>query len=91
MIDCGRCLMSERVMSERVMSERVRSESAMSETRCRDCVIAVTETRNVTAHLGRAELRALRVLADAGLVPPLTRVLATSAARSWVFPDAKVS
>jgi hypothetical protein len=45
----------------------------------------------VTAHLGRAELRALRVLADAGLVPPLTRVLATSAARSWVFPDTKVS
>jgi hypothetical protein len=63
----------------------------MSETRCRDCAIAVTETRNVTAHLGRAELRALRVLADAGLVPPLTRVLATSAARSWVFPDTKVS
>ena len=63
----------------------------MSETRCRDCAIAVTETRNVTAHLGQAELRALRVLADAGLVPPLTRVLATSAARSWVFPDTKVS
>ena len=81
MIDCGRCVMSERVMSERVMSE----------TRCRDCVIAVAETRNVTAHLGRAELRALRVLADAGLVPPLTRVLATSATRSWVFPDTKVS
>jgi hypothetical protein len=63
----------------------------VSETRCRDCAIAVTETRNVTPHLGRAELRALRVLADAGLVPPLTRVLTTPAARSWVFPDAKVS
>jgi hypothetical protein len=63
----------------------------MDETRCRDCAIAVTETRNVTAQLGRAELRALRVLADAGLVPPLTRVLATPAARSWVFPDTKVS
>ena len=63
----------------------------MSETRCRDCVFAVTETRNVTAYLGRAELRALRVLADAGLVPSLTRVLATPAARSWVFPDTKVS
>ena len=59
----------------------------MCETRCRDCVIAVTETRNVTGHLGRAELRALRVLADAGLVPPLT----SSAARSWVFPDTKAS
>jgi hypothetical protein len=63
----------------------------MSEIRCRDCAIAVTETRNVTARLGRAELRALRVLADAGLVPPLTRMLATSAARSWVFPDTKAS
>jgi hypothetical protein len=62
-----------------------------SETRCRDCAIAVTETRNVTARLGRAELRALRVLADAGLVPPLTRVFATPAARSWVFPDTKAS
>ncbi|HJY59975.1 MAG TPA: hypothetical protein VJ370_02040 [Streptosporangiaceae bacterium] len=45
----------------------------------------------MTAHLGRAELRALRVLADAGLVPPLTRMLAAPAARSWVFPDTKVS
>ena len=64
---------------------------AMSESRCRDCAIAVTEPRNVTAQLGRAELRALRVLAEAGLVPSLTRVLATPAARSWVFPDTKVS
>jgi hypothetical protein len=63
----------------------------MGGTRCRDCAIAVTETRNVTAHLGRAELRALRVLADAGLLPPLTRMLAAPAARSWVFPDTKVS
>ncbi|MGH3288593.1 MAG: hypothetical protein ACRDPD_28580 [Streptosporangiaceae bacterium] len=45
----------------------------------------------MTAQLGRAELRALRVLADAGLVPPLTSVLATSAVRSWVFPDTKAS
>ncbi|HME67489.1 MAG TPA: hypothetical protein VKG61_21560 [Streptosporangiaceae bacterium] len=49
----------------------------------------------MTAHLGRAELRALRVLADAGLVPPgiedLTRMLAAPATRSWVFLDTKVS
>jgi hypothetical protein len=51
----------------------------MGESRCRDCAIAVTETRNVTARLGQAELRALRVLADAGLVPPLARVLTDSA------------
>jgi len=67
------------------------SRCEMCETRCRDCAIAVTETRNVTGRLGWAELRALRVLADAGLVPPLSRVLASSAARSWVFPDTKAS
>jgi len=63
----------------------------MCETRCRDCTVAVTETRNVTGRLGQDELRALRVLADAGLVPPLARVLTSSAARNWVFPDTKAS
>ena len=67
------------------------SRGMMCETRCRDCVIAVTETRNVTGYLGQAELRALRVLADAGLVPPLARVLTGSAARSWIFPETKAS
>jgi len=76
MIDCGRCVICE---------------ARTGEIHGHDCVIAVTETRNVTARLGRAELRALRVLADAGLVPPLTRVLASSAAQSWVFPDTKAS
>ena len=63
----------------------------MCATRCRDCAIAVTETRNVTGDLGPAELRALRALADAGLVPPLPRILAGSGAWSWVFPDTKAS
>jgi hypothetical protein len=64
------------------------------ETPCRDCVIAVTGTRNVTGCLGPAELRAIRVLADAGLMPPLERVLTSSAARNWAyesFPDTKAS
>jgi hypothetical protein len=56
-----------------------------------DCVIAVTETRNVTGRLGQAELRALRVLADAGLVPPLAQVLSGPVGRNWVFPDTKAS
>jgi hypothetical protein len=76
MIDCGRC--------------------AMCVTRCeyghgQHCAIAVTETRNVTGRLGQAELRALRVLADAGLVPPLAQVLTSSGTRSWVFPDTRAS
>lgn len=63
----------------------------MCATRCRDCAIVVSETRNVTSRLGSAELRALRVLADAGLVPSLARVLTASAGRNWVFPDTKAS
>jgi hypothetical protein len=67
----------------------------MCATLCRDCIIAVTETRNVTGRLGPAELRALRVLADAGLVPPLARVLPaqrTAAGHTEVFmPDSKAS
>ena len=52
-----------------------RRRCVMCATLCRDCAIAVTETRNVTGRLGQAELRALRVLADAGLVPKLAHVL----------------
>jgi hypothetical protein len=63
----------------------------MGTTRCRHCAIAVAETRNVTGYLGQAELRALRVLADAGLVPPLAGVLTGSAAGNWVFSEAKAS
>jgi hypothetical protein len=66
----------------------------MCEARCLDCVIAVTETRNVTGRLGPAELRAMRVLADAGLLPPVERVLTSSAARSWSYeslPGTKAS
>ena len=67
------------------------SRRVMCTTRCRDCAIAVAETRNVTGRLGPAELRALRVLADAGLVPPLTRMLTSSGTPNWVFPDTKAS
>ena len=38
---------------------------------CRDCVITVLEPSNMAGCLGEAEVRALGVLADAGLVPPL--------------------
>jgi hypothetical protein len=61
---------------------------------CRDCAVAVIESRNVTGYLGEAEVRALRVLADAGLVPPLRLTLGSTTARTWtsgVFPEAKAS
>lgn len=64
MIDCGRPEMGQ---------------THLCETHSADCVIAVTETRNVTARLGHAELRALRVLAEAGLVPPSAQVFTNSA------------
>jgi hypothetical protein len=61
---------------------------------CRDCAVAVIESQNVTGYLGEAEVRALRVLADAGLVPPLRLLPASTAAPTWtsiLFPDAKAS
>jgi hypothetical protein len=61
---------------------------------CRDCAVAVIESRNVTGYLGDAEVRALRVLADAGLVPPLRLTPIGAGARTWtssVLPDAKAS
>jgi hypothetical protein len=60
---------------------------------CRDCAITVIESRNVT-NLPKAELRALGVLADAGLVPPLRLTIAGTrtqpGAPTWtsrVIPD----
>jgi hypothetical protein len=61
---------------------------------CRDCAVAVIKSRNVTGGLGEAEVRALHVLADAGLVPPLRLTLASAGARTWdsaIFTDAKAS
>jgi hypothetical protein len=61
---------------------------------CGDCAVAVIESRNVTGYLGDAEVRALRVLADAGLVPPLRLTPASTGARTWtssIFPETKAS
>jgi hypothetical protein len=65
---------------------------------CRDCAIAAIETRNVTGYLPDAELRALGVLADAGLVPPVRLTIAGTRTRpgaptwtSTAFPDIKAS
>jgi hypothetical protein len=57
-IDCGRC--------------------EMRGTGCQDCVVTALEPRNVASfsaeapgYLGEAEVKALGVLAAAGMVPPL--------------------
>ena len=82
-IDCGRC--------------------EMRGTGCDDCVITVLRPRNAAAapasgYLGEEEVKALGVLAAAGLVPPLRFSLPGSTvlpgARAWVrqsFPDTKAS
>ncbi len=61
---------------------------------CRDCVITVLEPPNVAGYLGEAEVRALGVLADAGLVPPLRLRVGGAPPRTWAgtaFPAAKAS
>ncbi len=84
-IDCGRC--------------------EMRGTGCQDCVITVLGPGNVAGfstaapgYLPEAEVKALGVLAAAGMVPPLRLSLPSPAvlpgARAWTrraFPDAKAS
>ncbi len=91
-IDCGRC--------------------ELRGTGCHDCVVTALEPRNMAgcsgeasgyhgeapSHLGEAELRALAVLADAGMVPPLRLSLAgpriLPGAQTWtrrVLPATKAS
>jgi hypothetical protein len=84
-IDCGRC--------------------EMRGTGCQDCVITVLGPRTeaglpavAPAYLGEAEIKALGVLAAAGMVPPLRFSLPGSTvlpgARAWQrqsFPDTKAS
>jgi hypothetical protein len=73
-IDCGRC--------------------AVRGAGCRDCVVAVLSPANATGraplapdYLDEAELRALGVLAAAGLVPPLRLSLPRSRVRSGAGPS----
>jgi hypothetical protein len=72
---------------------------------CQDCVVTVLAPRNAVGHLATEELRALSVLADAGLVPPLCLKLPGSATtrpatagpvslptpRAWAYPHTKAS
>jgi hypothetical protein len=62
---------------------------------CQDCVVAVLTPRNAARHLEAEELRALSVLADAGMVPPLrlsvTAPASLPASRTWAFPVARAS
>jgi hypothetical protein len=61
---------------------------------CQDCVVTVLAPRNAARHLGAEELRALSVLADAGMVPPLrlsTAPTSLPAPRNWAFPATKAS
>ena len=62
--------------------------------RCQDCAITILEPPNVAGYLGEAEMRALGVLADAGLVAPLPLTPAGAGPRTWpgtVIPARKAS
>jgi hypothetical protein len=61
---------------------------------CQDCVVTVLAPRDSARYLGAEELRALRVLADADMVPPLrfnAGPVALPAPRTWGFPVTKAS
>ena len=84
-IDCGRC--------------------EMRGTGCQDCVVTALEPGTAAGfpaaapgYLGEAEVKALGVLAAAGMVPPLRLSLPGSTvlpgARAWTqraFPDTRAS
>jgi hypothetical protein len=81
-IDCSRCVMRG--------------------AGCQDCVVAVLKPARATGYLPKvagyldeAEVQALGVLADAGMVPPLRLALPGSGvrpgARTWLFPGTKAS
>ena len=70
----------------------------MRGTGCDDCVITVLGPRRASGYLGEEEVKALGVLAAAGMVPPLRFSLPGSTilpgARTWrrpSFPDTKAS
>jgi hypothetical protein len=82
MIDCGHCVMQG--------------------ASCQHCVVTTLGPSNVTGYpeqareyLDEAEVRALTVLADAGMVPPLRLTLPAARSRptprTCVLPDSKAS
>lgn len=65
---------------------------------CQDCVVTVIAPRGVSRHLEEEELRALNVLADAGMIPRLRPNVSRPRApkvpntrRTWAFPSTKAS
>ena len=61
---------------------------------CQDCVVAVIAPLNGARHLEAEELRALSVLADAGMVRPLrlhAGRVSLPGPRSWAYPATKAS
>lgn len=63
---------------------------------CQDCVVAVVAPPGVARHLEAEELRALSVLADAGMISPVHRDIAArrpskAPGRTWAFPATKAS
>lgn len=68
---------------------------------CQDCVVAVIAQPSAARHLEAEELRALGVLADAGMIPssrpsdaparPAEALRTSGAPKTWAFPTSKAS
>ncbi|HZR51641.1 MAG TPA: hypothetical protein VFB06_19265 [Streptosporangiaceae bacterium] len=65
---------------------------------CQDCVVTVIAPRGASRQLEEEEVRALNVLADAGMIPRLRLNVSRprapklpSARRTWAFPSSKAS
>jgi hypothetical protein len=65
---------------------------------CQDCVVTIVAPRGASRHLEAEELRALNVLADAGMIPPLQLNVARRRVPkaqpmpgNWAFPQTKAS
>lgn len=61
---------------------------------CQDCVVAIIAPPSGARHLEAEELRALSVLADAGMIAPLrlhTEPVSLPEPRKWAYPATKAS
>lgn len=64
---------------------------------CQDCVVTVLAPRGSARHLEAEELRALRVLADAGMIPAASNPQIKRApkeqgvSKTWAFPATRAS
>jgi hypothetical protein len=92
-INCGRCVVRGTGCQDCVVTFLAPAVPAApaetAETAAPAC--AAGESASALDQLEEAEVRALRVLVEAGLVPSLRLALPEPGVRTWVFPESKAS